>query len=183
MPRVKIYHSNPETVEMIYISGCPRGATKYMHKVLVGSGLDVGHEIPGSNGCVGWNVLIKIPRPTCHQVREPLACIASMAKLGTRIFGAMEHHLGKDFGEDRLQMAANAYLHWNRAGIERAGMTYRVEDIRADLFPFKVKEEAIRTVSTATNARPKVPITWEDLAPFGLEDPIRRLGEELGYHE
>ena len=68
----------------VLIMATPRSGTLYVHKVLQGFGLDVGHERLRSDGGVGYNLINDYGELTrfdhiVHVVRDPRDCIASIA--------------------------------------------------------------------------------------------------------
>jgi len=81
---------------MIVIIGCARSGTKYISSLFNKVGYDVGHEKLGKDGIASWGLVPdsgKVPygpsfselrgrdMTVIHQVREPLAAIASIETL------------------------------------------------------------------------------------------------------
>jgi glycosyltransferase involved in cell wall biosynthesis len=185
----------------ILITGHARSGTAYTAKLLQACGLEIGHELTGMDGAVSWPHLATgklswLPGPVndCkfdmifHQVREPLACIASIMTESDEAFGYRFKHIGHPGGKKSLKWAMYSWLKWNELAEKKSIARFRVEDL-----PRALPEILIRAgykppvelpdIDKNTNSRDHAPLTWADLENEDKElaGLIKKKAREYGY--
>lgn len=188
---------------MFLITGCGRSGTKYIATVLQQCGLDVGHEKPGTDGCVSsiWAVRDDYypsyhdqARPTfkriLHQVRHPLDAIGSLMTASQESWAWNARHIKLDPGWSPLLKATFYWYHWNRMVETRhqPEFRYRIEEL-PEVWPevcrwvgLEVIPE-IPPVPTDLNHREHPVCRWADLHRLAPEwfRIIYGLAKEYGY--
>ena len=166
---------------MFLITGCGRSGTLYAATVLRAAGLDVGHEAAGKDGAVSshWavdDVLYPTyhqqgPRPQfdviLHQVREPLATIASLTTSRADSWLWNVRHVSIELLWSTLRIAADYWLQWNRIAEEQAILTYRVENM-AGAWPriceaLSLDAQFPEGISTSINSRQHQQVSWQNI--------------------
>lgn len=125
----------------VLITGCGRSGTKYASFALQRLGLEVPHEQLGRDGISSWTMAVAAEsRPygppssgvsfqhIFHQVREPLATIASCMTLNSESWDFICRHVECPPFAPALIMAATYWLLWNKKAEEIATWRYRIED-------------------------------------------------------
>lgn len=185
------------------ILGTGRSGSGYIQRVLAGVGLQVGHEhwwayrdsrrVPWLDVDSSWLATFEpdLPPVVWAQVRHPVPCVASIAthefEDGPWLPWRTDH---MELTGDRWRDACRAYVHWNRAALDRAERWWRVEDVDAWLVvalarrlgttvEHDVALDAIAAVDPATNNRNR-PAT-DGLPEVAEADEVRMLARELGY--
>jgi len=132
----------------VVILGTGRSGTKYMHKVLRTSGLDVGHERFGRDGGSGWPMVgqlhtIKHDSPVIlHQMRPAQPCISSMVLFLKCHWEAMKSKCNVSYPiEDGIALRALNWVDWNRRCAAAARWTYFVEDLARPSLRLKIERE------------------------------------------
>jgi hypothetical protein len=139
-------HASPRTAappfsRRVLITGCGRSGTKYASFVLQRLGLEVPHERLGRDGISSWTMAVETEsRPygppssavsfqnTFHQVREPLATIASCLTFNDESWDFICRHVECPRLAPVLVRAATYWLLWNEKAEEIATWRYRIED-------------------------------------------------------
>jgi len=189
----------------ILVTGCIRSGTAYTTAVLRNLGLDVMHEGSGKDGSVSAFLAkpdVELPPwhgpaidhydLVLHQVRHPVAVVASMRPSSGHFWAFVKRHASVR-SASLLRRSMEYWLVWNRVAEARAQMTYRIEDAPWDdicrLIGVEYNRDAVDRVATDTNSRQGHPyyraLTWEDL---DVRDPalclqIRQLARRYGYDD
>ena len=185
------------------ITGCGRSGTAYVTRALQLAGLDVEHERMGKDGAVSsvwcapfppypsWHQ--QGPRPrfdvVLHQVREPLATIASVTTGGAEGWRFNARWIPIDLDWHVVKRAAHYWYWWNRRAEDQAVMTYRVENLEArwpelmDAIGWLDVPYTGGDVLKDTNSRRHVSLTWDDVSVAAPEmvGRVRRMAERYGY--
>jgi len=185
---------------MLVIVACPRSGTRFISTLFKEHGLDVGHEAWGVDGTAWWqlagddsfwrgfNFCPREPataHPAVHQVREPLACIASMFTIADVSWEIMRVRMS----DSVLRRGMYAYVHWNRLAQRRASYTYRVENYRAEFSELcrrgrftAVLHNPVKT-SEKTNSREHPSLTWAELEKedAALAREVKAVAAGYGY--
>lgn len=185
---------------MILITGAGRSGTKYMARALRQCDLDVGHERLGADGIVSSFYCFDAldypgkhpaPRPQfdliLHQVREPLASIASIQTGRSWNWTCQFLPVGED--APLLQRACYNWLVFNEEAERQAQHTYRIEALEDEwstlqrLIGFEAPYSAIANLPRTVNARKHDDVTWGDVKQAAPEiyDDIRAATERYGY--
>lgn len=193
--------------EFLLITGCARSGTLYITEVLKFSGLDIGHECFGKDGCCSWTMAVDSDRSpygpptnstyfihTFHQVRNPLLVISSVYT--TEPQESWEFICGKisemHCDDTHLMRCAKYWYYWNLAAEKKAEWTYKIEDLDAvynemsDRLNYWLDRDALEAVSRTTNHRGDYihKFTWADLKkelPKELFNNIQKLAMRYGY--
>lgn len=120
-----VYQSKKVTGKGIFICATARSATVYTTELLKALGYDVGHEVDGPDGSVGYHLAVIRPKNCFHQVRHPLKQIASMRAHGA--WGFMQDVV--DINGTKLLGCMQYWLFWNELIEEFAVWRYRIEDL------------------------------------------------------
>jgi hypothetical protein len=190
-------------MKSLLVIGCGRSGTRYTAKALRSVGLNIGHEKLGKHGMVDWHA-IAVPSSMdghdiiLHQVREPLAVIASFHTVMRSSWRFIEDHDHRISMSDPLLLRCMKYwLYWNQRCEKAASRTYRVEDIDKEL-PIilsemesnkKIDWDKIRKIPTNDHTRDKRQdvekhvVTWDDMLSTNLDigNQILRLSDAYGY--
>jgi hypothetical protein len=126
----------------LLVTGCGRSGTKYIALVLRRLGLDVQHEAMGRDGVVSWYMAVDaegVPfgpaRQDCefehvlHQVRHPLAVIASAASFKPQTWEFICAHIPVSMVDPLPLRCAKYWYYWNLEAERVAHWRYRVEDL------------------------------------------------------
>ena len=187
------------------VTGCGRSGTKYLSKIFRLAGYDIAHEKLGRDGIVSASLVPdtnKVPwgpsfrevpeMPIVHQVREPLATIASTTTGHPKSWLFMQKHTSMKQDDSTLLKAMKFWYEWNLMAEEKACFTYRIEDIE-EVFPrllatggfptTNYDKDIFKVVSKKVNSRPHKTYTWEDLEKEDkkLASKIMLLAERYGY--
>lgn len=181
------YSGNCVTGKGIFVAACARSGTLYTAKILTGLGYNIGHEITGPDGSVGYHLVIVKPKNCFHQVRHPIDQISSASTLST--WGIVEKIM--DINPYTLLGRMQYWLVWNEMCEEFCIWRYRLEDL-PNVWPEFLKrighkEVPIPDISTTTNSNKSFAryekVTWADL--FGenriLAQKIKDKAIEYGY--
>jgi len=189
----------------ILITGCPRGATKFIYTLLRIIGQNVTFEKKNSNGfTVSWkHILTGTFEHPCaeteiicdfnkiiHQTRHPLKTIASMTTLWVQSM----NYLGKIFPlPDPIKKSNNtikncmiAYYHWNKLIESKAHWRYRIENL------YNIQEEWCKQLEIpykelprlkSVNYRNHKQLNWQDLRLIDKEltEKIQEMAKRYGY--
>jgi hypothetical protein len=128
----------------VLITGCGRSGTKYTSFALQRLGLDVPHERVGRDGISSWTMAITTEkRPfgppssqvsfeqVFHQVRDPIAAIASCTTFNRESWDFISRHMRFPPYAPLFVRAARYWLEWNERAEQVATWRYRVEDLHA----------------------------------------------------
>jgi hypothetical protein len=142
-PRLK-FRFDAALVAAAHITGCGRSGTKYTSFALQRLGLDIPHERLGRDGISSWTMAIATEkRPfgppssqvsfeqVFHQVRDPIAAIASCMTFNRESWDFISRHIRFPPNAPLLVMAARYWLEWNERAEQVATWRYRVEDLHA----------------------------------------------------
>ena len=172
-------------------------------------GLDVGHEVLGKDGAVGWFYASDYKwngygpgrgsrresrfDHVLHQIRHPLKAIASTTWMHQPQYRFIDKSLGgglTDPQENMVQCAAEYWLRWNKMAEAVSEWSYRIEDIKngseqaQKLMAYAGVDDVYGewpSVSTTTNhKRTNKPFTL-DMVDQELADQIVAYGERFGY--
>lgn len=174
--------SNPEIFKgKIFICGCPRSGTVYITEILKVLGYKVGHEHIGEDGTVGYHLTVIKPKNCFHQVRHPLAQIASMDTIDSWNF----IHRVIETSDKELRGRMEFWLRWNLMCEDFCVWRYRLEDIPWSEFLERVGHDYVDMpeISTDINSRPHEWLTWGDLYECDeeLAKEISNKSVEYGY--
>lgn len=185
------------------ILGTGRSGSGYIQRVLEAVGVRTGHEHwwsyqpsrrqPFLDVDSSWLATFedRLPPVVWAQVRNPVDCVASLAahefEDGPWLPWRTDHMA---LTGDRWRDACRAYVHWNRAALDRAERWWRVEDVdawlvvdlarRIDLpVEHDVAVDALAQVATSTNNRNRPDA--DGLPDVAEADEVRALARELGY--
>jgi hypothetical protein len=130
------------TRKLLLVTGAGRSGTKYVCFVLRRLGLDVRHERIGRDGIASWCMAVDadrapwgVPRSAYeftnvfHQVRHPLAAIASCTTFKDESWRFIRESVGCTPDESVLLRAAQYWLLWNERAEAGATWRYRIEDL------------------------------------------------------
>lgn len=185
---------------MFLITGAGRSGTKYMARALQRCGLDVGHEQVATDGIVssfycfdapGYPGKHPAPRPQfdliLHQVREPLASIASIQTGRSWDWTCQFLPVSED--APLLRRACYNWLVFNEEAERQAVLTYRIEALEnvwptlQRLIGFEAPYSAIANLPRTVNARKHSSVTWSNVkqAAPEIHDDIRNAAVRYGY--
>ncbi len=184
----------------VLITGHGRSGTGYTAKLLQSHGIDVGHEVHGTEGIVSWphitqghlswigDVVLEQYDQIVHQVRHPLQVISSAQTMKDEAFEYMFSAIGHPGGERGLRWYMWSWLYWNEFVEQFADWRFQVEEVDSvlpDLLQsFEKKERAGKTAPAPNeNSREHGLYTWGDLK--AEDEALFRLilakAEEYGY--
>lgn len=167
----------------LLVTGCARGGTTYITKVLEKNHLKIRHERLGDDGMVAWQGAFDVNygahewylpdakirfQHIFHQTRHPLGVITSVyhkayPKLGKNWAHAWEYimecvpEINRE--DSWVVKCAKYWYYWNLAAEKRAEWTYRVEDIEKVLpemskrLGVELSVEVLATIPKDTNHR------------------------------
>ena len=185
------------------VTGCPRSGTAYIRMALKLAGLEwIRHEWWRDQGVVSWFYAGDVrmayhgfrPNPprradtVLHQIREPLANIASMYTLCSNCWAYIESYTPVVQGPDILK-AAQVWYYWNKLAEGRAVYSYRVEDVPR-CWPNIVEHAGLPPDTPLPdvpihmrNVRPHPPVTWADIEAVSATwcRRVQSLAETYGY--
>ena len=202
----------------ILITGCGRSGTNYVAKLLNSTGLPFSHEGFPKKGLAAWPLAVKhddeMPwmlfkqgditfTPILHQVRHPLAVIASTQTFAKSSWNYITKYIPLHDDDSLLLKCMKYWYYWNLEAEKISEWTYRLESF-PDLFPkfcerighpeLIQKKDMIHKMRRDVNSRagragkdssllPRKEVTWsrldgEDKELCGL---IRLLAEKYGY--
>ena len=169
----------------IGIVACARSATMYMTYLLRELGYDIGHEVWGPDGSVGYHLVAVRPDGCFHQVRHPLKQISSM--LVHRKWGFCNQVI--DLPDRELKGCMQYWFAWNKLCEEFCVWRYRIESLPDiwDEFLDRIGHEPCTIPDTPidTNAHKtdKALLTWNDLLECDrqLGHAIIDLAKKYGY--
>ena len=186
-------------MKRLLITGCPRSGTMFTSKVFNALGVNFGHESvyglrqglrgkPANwgewEGEASWLSVPFLPLDdtvVLHQVRHPLGFVRSVCGWGFLSDASRDHHYSKVVGihapevytpDSEPERGATMWRVWNEKAEAHAVMTYRIEDLDAELL-LRICGMVELDVS-------------EEQAPRALEDPPenvnrRRRDESVGW--
>ena len=183
---------------------CARSGSKFMARFLNPLGIEVGHEKMGPDGAVGYPCVSWIsPRQPrfrgmnmgqiWHQVRHPLAVIASLVSYGpipqTPHWKLTGTYL--PLPNELLPRCMAVWYRWNLRCLAVAEWSYRVESVYNGSRTYREMLRRLRLpldtplpkIARNVNTRPHLPLTWAELkdADAGLASGIRWLARRYGY--
>lgn len=185
---------------MNLITGAGRSGTKYMSTALKMCGMDMPHERLGKDGIVSSFYCFDtsyypgkhpVPRPDfdliLHQVREPLASIASIQTGHSWKWTCQ--FLPVDEGAPLLTKCAYNWLVFNVGAERQARHTYRIEaledewPILQEIIGFDAPYSTVADLSRTIHSREHDDVTWRDVKRAAPEiyDSIREAGRRYGY--
>lgn len=167
----------------LLITGCGRSGTAWISAVLRSLGFDVRHEGEGQHGTASWCLAAgDVPLPSwhkpvansnwttvLHQVREPLASIASLSTVRAGSYLWASRYVDIDPHALPLKRALRYWVKWNELAESLAVSTYRVEDIHHD--------------TPRRNTRSAYPTSWEHLRAIDsrMAEEAIALASRYGY--
>jgi hypothetical protein len=186
------------------ITGCGRSGTAYSSRLLGELGADVLHETMGLDGIASWLLAVDADsapwgpvrsqfhyRTVLHQVRHPLAAIASAQTFQPESWEYIATHIPCGLEEPLLLRCAKYWHYWNLEAERIAAWTYRLEELPAvfDRFCQATRclpdRSCLEAVSTAANSRKAQyrEIGWGELARLDprLTDKIKEQAARYGY--
>jgi hypothetical protein len=120
------------------VTGCGRSGTHFTAKFLELNGLDMGHEVTGAQGAVGW--LCASPlfcqergavfAKKAHQIRHPFNAIRSLVTMNDNSYNYIFYYTPQCKHPDRFIAAARYWVHWNKMALDGAALSIRLEDFR-----------------------------------------------------
>lgn len=191
-------------MKRILITGCPRGATKYIYVLLRTLGHSVLFEKKGTRFTVSWKHIqsgyFENPCPEnkidnnfdkiIHQVRHPLKVIASM----TTLWVMSMNYIGKAVTlpdeiinrNNTIKNCMVAWIGWNKIIEQKADWRYRIEELP------EVYEEWCKQLEIPITPMPKIGevntrkhlnLSWEDLEKIDkqLAEEIKLMARKYGY--
>lgn len=191
-------------MKRILITGCPRGATKYMYVLLRTLGHSVLFEKKGTVFTVSWkhiksgtfenpcaeNNIDNSFDKIIHQVRHPLPTIASMTTLWVMSMNYIGQFVAlPDEIINRNNTVKNcmvAWAGWNKIIEQKANWRYRIEEL-PEVYEEWCKQLEIPVtrlpIFGKVNARKHDDLTWEDLEERdkALAEEIKLLAIKYGY--
>ncbi len=185
------------------IAGTGRSGSSYIARLLTEAGIKCHHErvfslagyrpcfdVRGESSWFAVPYLSEYEGIVLHQVREPLATVASLASRQMWGFGIIGRQI--EVTDDPLLNAVRFYVHWNRLCEARADYRYRLEDIDTEIVnvcAFVAPDRVDAAVSVATslnkriNTRPSAhELSGYDDLPEGRDtEELRLQSERYGY--
>jgi hypothetical protein len=130
------------TARKLLITGCGRSGTKYIALLMRRLGLDVRHEELGVDGVASWYMAVdtnEVPFGPAlrgcefehihHQLRHPLAVIASASTFKRQTWEFICAHIPVSLREPLPLRCAKYWYYWNLEAEKVAHWRYRVEDL------------------------------------------------------
>jgi len=133
----------------LVVTGTPRSGTKFICTALRNAGKHIKHESAGGeDGLVDWMWLFRERNPDrvdrlILQVREPVACIRSIAIHPDKIHDWLCAVVPINKHDSPIKRAAQFYLYWNSLLLSMCDDWYQLEDrieCMRCLSPFGLKE-------------------------------------------
>jgi hypothetical protein len=189
----------------LLVVGCGHSGTFFISEVFQHLGIDVRHELVGSDGAAGWNYTHLLPAQFVefglredvvifHQVRHPLDVISSVQSMEERTWvdvGIRANSRGYNWNplDDRHPVRGmKYYLLWNYFAECIAHYTYRIENISSAL------PVILGMIGVPKADLPPIPksinkhkydhtFTWDDLmhTDAGLYELVLSLSRKYGY--
>lgn len=204
----KSKEENYKLHRFLLITGCARSGTTYISELLEYCGLDVKHELIGSDGCSSWFMCVdadKVPwenRPSAkyisfdhifHQVRNPLDVISSV--YATEPLKAINYFCENipeiNSNDKKLVKCAKYWYYWNLYAEKKAEWRYQIEQIDAVLDEMGLRlgvaldKSVLEKISRQSNHRNRqIKFTWSDLRaslPPDLFQKIQEMAVRYGY--
>ncbi len=187
---------------MLLLTGCPRSGTGHATQVFQAQGLDIGHERLGADGVSSWQFAVHDDRypwhkagerrdqhdfaVILHQVRDPLAVLASMQVLRQPDWTFISRHLELPQGD--LARRINFYLDWTAICDRQAHYRYRVEDLPTEwpqlhqLCGGKAEwTQAASAIPATYNHRRHGSLTWKDILVIPRGKEVAAQASLYGY--
>jgi hypothetical protein len=181
------YSGKSVTGKGIFVVACARSGTVYTAKVLSALGYNIGHEITGPDGSVGYHLAIVKPKNCFHQVRNPIDQISSASTLSS--WGIVEKIT--DIKPYTLLGRMQYWLIWNEMCEEFCVWRYRLEDLPNvwDEFLERIDHKKVPMPDIPTNVNSNREfsrydkVTWADLFNENavLAQKIRDKAKQYGY--
>lgn len=191
----------------IVITGCPRSGTAYITVLLNALGVKIGHEAVREDGIASWLLAARSnkgpygpgfsklgtrPLAVVHQVREPLATIASMTTLLGPSWKFAASHIDCAREPSLVRMAMKLWVGWNALTEKIAEKRYRIEEIDTvlpELLKFFNRAPAgnlqavLADIPRNVHTRPHDTLTWQDLEreDQALSERVREMSKTYGY--
>ena len=186
------------------ITGCGRSGTVYVSCLLDELGADVPHETMGLDGIASWLLAVdagQAPwgplrrmfqyRTIVHQVRHPLAAIASAQTFRPESWEYICGHIPCDVTEPLLLRCGKYWHYWNLKAELTSEWTYRIEELprvfdrlcdTVGVFPDRSRLAAVPADLNSRKGRYSA-ITWNDLAELDpeLTQKIHAQAMRYGY--
>lgn len=194
----------------ILITGCGRSGTNYTAKLLSSMGLPFSHEGFPKKGMAAWPLAVKHNdemlwwmlfrqgdltfKPILHQVRHPLAVIASTQTFANSSWDYIKKYIPLHDSDSLLLKCMKYWYYWNLKAEEISEWTYRLESF-SELFPefcerighpeLIRKRDKIRKIARNVNSRADRAgaVTWSRLEEEDKElcARIKLLAGKYGY--
>ncbi len=185
------------------ITGTGRSGSTYIARLLTEAGVKCHHErvfsragyrpcfdVRGESSWFAAPCLAEYEGIVLHQVREPLATVASLASRPMWGFGVVGQNI--EVTGDPLLDAVRFYVHWNQLCEARADYRYRLEDIDTEIVnvcAFVAPDRVDAAVSVASSLSRRVnarPLSYEvsgfDDLPEGRDtEALCVQAERYGY--
>ena len=203
----------------ILITGCGRSGTNYVARALSSIGFPFCHEGFPQKGIAAWPLAVKndepmpwwmlfkqgdfVFKPVLHQVRHPLAVIASTQTFANSSWRYIEKFIPIKENDSLLLKCMKYWHYWNLKAEEVSEWTYRVESFpgifpefcekmgHPELIEKKDKfTQMVKTVNTRAKRLDKNPlklskksVTWSRLEAEDRElcALIRKQAQKYGY--
>jgi hypothetical protein len=186
------------------ITGCGRSGTVYTSCLLDELGADVPHETMGLDGIASWLLAVEADwapwgplrhmfqyRTVLHQVRHPLAAIASAQTFRPESWNYICRHIPCDVTEPLLLRCGKYWHYWNLQAEQTAEWTYRIEELPSvfeqvcevvGVFPDRSRLAAVPADVNSRKERYGA-ITWDRLAELDpeLTHKIQAQAAHYGY--
>lgn len=203
----------------ILITGCGRSGTNYVANLLDSMGLPFSHEGFPKKGISSWPLAVRsdaeMPwwmfcrhgeftfKPVLHQVRHPLAVIASTQTFAGSSWDYIKKHIPVKDEDSLLLKCMKYWYYWNLEAEKFSEWTYQLESF-PEVFPefckrighpeLIQKKDKLQQMAKNVNTRagrpekspsmlPRKEVTWARLEKEDKElcGKIRLLAEKYGY--
>ena len=172
-----------EKCDGISIAACARSATVYTTKLLRELGYDIGHEMMGKDGSVGYHLAVIKPKNCLHQVRNPIKQISSMYQ--HQSWGFMQQVV--DINGTGLLGCMQYWLKWNELIEEFAVWRYQIEQLPDvwDEFCDRINHKKCKlpNIPKNTNSRKEalaaIDFTFKDFTWDDLYKEDRQLAQDI----
>ncbi len=193
--------------KFLLVTGTARSGTFYITKVLKECGLDIKHELFGSDGACSWLMVPEtdetpwgpgrkgvVFKHILHQIRDPLKSMSSIyttepPQAWTYI---MQNIPEITWMDPKLVRCAKYWYYWNLKAEKLAEFSYPVEDIENQwenlerVLGMKLDKTSLDRISKDVNTRGgyKLEVTWKllkrELDPY-LFKQIQIMAQRYGY--
>jgi hypothetical protein len=186
------------------ITGCGRSGTVYISCLLDELGADVPHETMGLDGIASWLLAVDAGwapwgplrrmfqyRAVLHQVRHPLAAIASAQTFRPESWDYICGHIPCDMTEPLLLRCGKYWHYWNLKAEQTSEWTYRIEELPrvfdrlCETVGVSPDRSRLVAVPADLNSRKErySPISWDQLAELDSEltHKIQAQAARYGY--